>query len=276
MDSILINNLEIYAFHGVNQQEKELGQKFLLSAKIFIDIKEASQNDDLSKTVNYAKLCIDIENEFKKCKYNLIETAGDKLAEFIILKYDFIKGIRLTIKKPWAPIGRPVSYVAVEINKLWHNVYVSLGSNMGNKQENISKSITMIDNSKYCKVIDISSNYETKPVGYLDQDNFLNCAIYVRTILTPEQLIKFFMNIEKILKRKRIIKWGPRTIDLDILLYDNIISDSREITIPHPRMHERMFVLKPLSEIAPYVLHPILKKRIFEIENELSKKQKLI
>ncbi len=66
MDSILINNLEIYAFHGVNQQEKELGQKFLLSAKIFIDIKEASQNDDLSKTVNYAKLCIDIENEFKK------------------------------------------------------------------------------------------------------------------------------------------------------------------------------------------------------------------
>lgn len=275
MDSIIIKDLEVYAFHGVNQQEKELGQKFLLSLKIFLDLKEAAQSDDISKTVNYAELCLEIEDEFKAHKYNLIETAGEKLAEFVLSKYDFIKGLKLTIKKPWAPIGKPVAYTAVEIHKFWHDVYIALGSNMGNKTENINKAIEAIDNSIYCKVLKVSSNYDTKPVGYTDQDNFLNCAIQIKTMLTPEELIRFLMHIEKDLKRERIIKWGPRTIDLDILLYDNIISSSQEVIIPHPRMHERMFVLKPLSEIAPYVLHPILRKRIIDIEKEVSKSQGL-
>lgn len=276
MDSIIIKDLEVYAFHGVNQQEKDLGQKFLLSLKMFLDLDKAAQNDDISRTVNYAELCLQIEDEFKAHKYNLIETAGEKLAEFILSKYNFIKGLKLVIKKPWAPIGRPVAYAAVEIHKFWHDAYIALGSNMGDRAGNIKKAINAIDNSIYCKVMKTSGNYETRPVGYTDQDNFINSAAHIRTMLKPEQLIKFLLGVEKDLKRERIVKWGPRTIDLDVLLYDNIISSCEDVIIPHPRMHERLFVLKPLSEIAPYILHPILNKRIIDIEKEVSEKQTLL
>lgn len=276
MDNIIIKDLEVYAFHGVNQQEKELGQKFLISIKIFMNLEEAAKSDDIYKTVNYGQLCIDVENEFKRCKYDLIETAGEKLAEFILMKYDLINGVKLIIKKPWAPIGRPVSYAAIEIYRCWHDVYIGIGSNMGNKTDNIKKSIDIISDSKYCKVLNRSSCYETRPIGYVDQNNFQNCVVEIKTIFTPKKLIEFLMTVERDLKRERKIKWGPRTIDLDVLLYDDIISSAKEIIIPHPRMHERLFVLKPLSEIAPYVLHPILRKRIIEIYEEVSKNQTLL
>ncbi|MBP2033919.1 dihydroneopterin aldolase/2-amino-4-hydroxy-6-hydroxymethyldihydropteridine diphosphokinase [Clostridium algifaecis] len=276
MDNIIIKDLEVYAFHGVNQQEKELGQKFLISIKIYMDLRKAVKDDDISKTVNYAELCEEVESEFKRCKYDLIETAGEKLTEFILLKYDFINGVELIIKKPWAPIGKPVSYAAVKFYRCWHEAYIGIGSNIGNKSDNINKSIEIVNNSSYCKVVDVSSYYETKPVGYLDQDNFVNCAVKIKTLLTPEELISFLMKVEKNLKRERNIRWGPRTIDLDVLLYDDVISSSREVIIPHPRMHERLFVLKPLSEIAPYVIHPILRKRIIELYDEVSKKQTLL
>lgn len=275
-DYIIIKDLEVYAFHGVNEEEKQLGQKFILTLNISADLKEAAAKDDILKTINYAQLCSEVEAEFKRNKYNLIETAGGKLAEFILTKYNFANEIEVTVKKPWAPIGSSLSYAAIKIRRSWHDVFIGIGSNIGDKSGNIKRSIEIINSSKYCRVIKVSDTYETKPVGYAEQDNFLNCAAKIKTMLSPLELVKFLMKIEKDLKRERKVKWGPRTIDLDVLLYDDIISSDESIIIPHPRMHERLFVLKPLCDIAPYVVHPILKKRIFEIEKEVSKTQKLL
>lgn len=275
MDKIYIKDLQVHGFHGVNQQEKDMGQRFLISLQLFLDLKEAGESDDLTKTVNYAQLCFDIEEEFKKKKYDLIEKAAEELSQFILLKYELVNRVKLQIKKPWAPIGKPLDYAAVEIDREWHTAYIAMGSNMGDKKENLKAAIDLINNSLLTKVTKISNFYETEPVGYLEQDNFINAAIEVKTLLSPKKLMVFLLEKEKDLKRERIIKWGPRTIDLDVLLYDALITSQEDIIIPHPRMEERLFVLKPLADIAPYVIHPILNSRIIDLMNKISEKEKI-
>lgn len=267
MDKIYIKDLEIYGFHGVNQQEKDMGQRFLVSLELFLSLQDAGESDDLDKTVSYAQVCIDIEEEFKKEKYDLIEKAAEKLAEFVLINYKLVDRVKLKIKKPWAPIGKPLDHVSVEIDRKWHTAYIAIGSNMGDKEKNLNSAIELINNPDFNRVIKVSNFYETKPVGYLEQEEFLNGALEIKTLLSPKRLMRFLLEKEEELKRERIIKWGPRTIDLDILLYDNLITSEEEIIIPHPRMHERLFVLKPLSDIAPYVIHPILNKRVIELAN---------
>lgn len=273
MDKMYIENLQIYGFHGVNQQEKDLGQRFIISAELFLDLREAGDSDNLNKTVNYAELCFEIEEQFTKQKYDLIESTVEKLAEFILLKHEIIERIKLKVKKPWAPIGKPVEYVAVEVDRKWHKAYIAIGSNIGNKEKNLLSAIELINKSTVTKVVSVSKFYETEPVGYLDQENFLNGAIEVKTLLSPKNLMKFLLEKEKELKRERIIKWGPRTIDLDILLYDNLVTFEQDIVIPHPRMEKRMFVLKPLSDIAPYIVHPLLNERIVDLMNKLTEEK---
>lgn len=271
MDVIYVEDLEVYAYHGVNQAEKDMGQRFLISLQIFLNLSEAGKSDDLSKTINYAKLCCEVEEEFKREKYDLIEKSAESLANFILKKYIAVEKVTVKIKKPWAPIGKPLKWVAVEINRRWHTAYISIGSNLGDKEKNIKDAVDIIDSSPYNNVTKVSKLYETKPVGYLDQDNFLNGALEVKTLMEPEDLMDFLLEVEKKLKRERIIKWGPRTIDLDVILYDNLVTSEEKIILPHPRMHERLFVLKPLSDIAPYVIHPVLNDRIINLTHELEK-----
>lgn len=269
MDKIYIEDLEVYAYHGVNEEEKSMGQRFLISVDLFTSLRKAGLSDDLNKTVNYGELCYEIEEEFKREKYDLIEKAAEKLATFILLKYEMIEKIKVKIKKPWAPIGKPLKYAAVEIERGRHTAYIGIGANMGDKRKNIDDAINIINNSNHTKVTKISEFYETKPVGYEEQDDFLNCAIEIETLLNPVELVRYLLSIEKELKRERVIRWGPRTIDLDILLYDDIISSKDEIVIPHPRMHERMFVLQPLCDIASYAIHPLFNERIHSLKEEL-------
>ena len=275
MDKIYVKDLEVYAFHGVNQQEKDMGQRFLISIEIFTDLSEAGESDDLTKTINYAQLCLGIEEKFKQNKFDLIEKAAEELAKFILLSYDLVSRVKVKIKKPWAPIGKPLDYAAVEVDRQWHTAYIAIGSNMGNKEDNLNSAIKLINCSEETKVVKTSNFYKTSPVGYLEQDSFLNGALEVKTLLTPRKLMNFLLDKEKDLKRERIIKWGPRTIDLDVLLYDKLITADESIIVPHPRMHERLFVLKPLSDIAPYIIHPILNERIIDLMNKISREQEL-
>lgn len=268
MDRIYIKDLEVYAFHGVNAEEKAMGQKFLISLELMLNLREAGKNDDLSKTVNYALLCNQTEKIFTSGRHNLLEKCAEELAQNILTENPAVEGVKVLIKKPWAPIGKILGYAAVEITRNWHKAYIGLGSNMGEKDKNLENALKEMEN-KFIKVIRVSGFYETKPVGYAEQDDFLNCAAEIRTLLTPAELIKELLDIEKKLKRVRTVKWGPRTIDLDILLYDQEIMFSEEITIPHPRMHERLFVLEPLAEIAPYAVHPAFNKTIEQLKNEL-------
>jgi 2-amino-4-hydroxy-6-hydroxymethyldihydropteridine diphosphokinase len=144
-----------------------------------------------------------------------------------------------------------------------HCVYLALGANLGNRQGNLLQAIQSI--RTFARVEKISSLYETTPVGYLDQPDFLNMAIQISTQLNPRGLIRSLKQIEKQIGRKTSFRNAPRPIDIDILLYDDHIIETEKLSIPHPRMSERAFVLAPLAEIAPQAIHPVLKLTISEL-----------
>ncbi|MUT67662.1 2-amino-4-hydroxy-6-hydroxymethyldihydropteridine diphosphokinase [Paenibacillus sp. NEAU-GSW1] len=127
--------------------------------------------------------------------------------------------------------------------------YIALGSNMGDREELLRQAVERLNERGDIEVLRISSLYETDPVGFTDQPAFLNMAIAVQTTLDPIALLRVQLEEERLLGRVRDIRWGPRTIDLDLLLYDNVTMDGAELTLPHPRMMERAFVLVPLSDV---------------------------
>lgn len=129
--------------------------------------------------------------------------------------------------------------------------YLSLGSNLGNRIENINQAIERISAIHGVRLVNVSAYYETSPVGYLDQPDFVNCAVGIEADISPGQLLKSTMEIENEMGRMRSIRWGPRVIDIDILLYGEIKICHDNLVIPHPRMTERGFVMVPLAEIAP-------------------------
>ncbi len=129
--------------------------------------------------------------------------------------------------------------------------YLGLGSNIGDTKKNLDIAVDLLKSSKDINVTKQSSYYETEPVGYVEQAWFLNIALEIETSLEPKELLTFCQRIEDVLKRKRTVRWGPRTIDVDILLYENYTSHEEVLTVPHPRMTERAFVMIPLYEIAP-------------------------
>ena len=145
------------------------------------------------------------------------------------------------------------------------SVYLSLGSNLGDRVKNLKEAIKRMEESGKVSIKKISSVYETEPVGYENQPRFLNLVLQTQTSLDPHPLLEQLLSIEEQMGRKREGKWGPRNIDIDILFYDDLMVNSVELTIPHPRMHERRFILVPLAQIAPKLLHPFLKKNVTEL-----------
>lgn len=148
-----------------------------------------------------------------------------------------------------------------------HTVYLLLGSNLGDCEANIHEAIGLIANS-HSVIISKSSVYKTAPWGIADQPDFLNQAICVETTARPDELMASLQQIEQKIGKRMVRKWGERVIDIDILFYDDLIIDQAGLCIPHPRIQERNFTLVPLKEIAPKLLHPVLKKTIAEICEE--------
>jgi 2-amino-4-hydroxy-6-hydroxymethyldihydropteridine diphosphokinase len=143
-------------------------------------------------------------------------------------------------------------------------VYVGIGSNLGNRRKNCNRAVKLLE-EKGIVVKKRSSVYETEPWGVKEQPLFLNMAVEIETALPPRKLLDIIRDIEKEVGRERTFHWGPRIIDLDILLYNNRVILERQLKIPHPFLHRRAFVLKPLDEIAPDIMHPVLKISVHEM-----------
>lgn len=138
--------------------------------------------------------------------------------------------------------------------------YISLGSNIGNRLEFLQEAVGLLKETQQIDVLEVSSVYETAPVGYVDQAAFLNIVVELKTLFTPHELLSKCNEIEDLLGRKRIVRWGPRTVDLDILLYNEENMKTEDLIIPHPRMAERGFVLVPLLELNPNIIDPRTKQ----------------
>lgn len=145
-----------------------------------------------------------------------------------------------------------------------HDALIGIGSNIGDREKNCDEAMKLIS-EREMDIISRSSKHETEPWGVKDQPFFINMAVRIRTGLTPSGLLERLKAIEKEMGRGTKERWGPRIIDLDILFYDDLIINGPDLTIPHPHLTRRDFVLKPLLEIAPDTIHPVLKKSIREI-----------
>lgn len=272
MDQIRIDNLCVFAHHGVFETETKEGQNFYVNAILYSDLQSAGKTDDLDASTDYGKVCEYISVFLKENTYQLLEAAAHHLAEGLLITFPKIKSLSLEIRKPQAPIPLPFESVSVKIDRGWHDVYLSFGSNMGEKEKHIKEGLKQIKEHTGCRLLKISKFYETEPYGDVVQENFLNGVCHIQTLLTPEELLTFLHDIEKQEKRERIIHWGPRTLDLDILFYDSLIYESDDLVIPHIDLENRLFVLEPLEEIAPNFRHPISHLTIGQLKKILKQK----
>lgn len=271
MDKITIKNLEVFANHGVFPEENVLGQKFIITATLYTDTRKAGKTDDLSASIHYGEVSHFITRFVKEHTYQLLERVVEALAEEMLLTLPTLQKVQLEIKKPWAPIELPLETVSVEIERGWHTVYIALGSNMGDRKKYLDDAVQALNATSCCKVEKVSSYLETEPYGVTDQASFLNACLKLKTFLTPTELLNELHRIEQEAHRERLIHWGPRTLDLDIIFYDDIICSDDDLCIPHVEMHKRYFVLKPLHEIAPYMHHPCTGKTVHEMLEKVKK-----
>ncbi len=270
MDCIEIRELEVYCHHGVLKEENVLGQKFLVSIILYTDTKMAGVSDDLEQSVDYAKVSYFVKERMEEKNFKLIEAAAEYVAEKVLLSFPLIQRIQVEIKKPWAPILLPLETVSVTIERGWTKVYLSIGSNMGNREEHLQTALQRLQRERTIRGIRVSDWIETEPYGYLEQASFLNAAVELETIESPDSLLKILQKIETEGGRERTIHWGPRTIDLDIVLFGDVIMQTETLTIPHREMHLREFVLRPLAQLAPWVSHPVYHKTVSELWEQMS------
>ena len=270
MDKIAIDKLVVFGNHGVYEAENTLGQKFVVSAVLYVDTRKAGMSDELECSINYGEVSQYIVDFFANNTFKLIESVAEKLAEELLLRYELLEQINLKIEKPWAPIAIPVDSVSVEISRGWHTAYIAIGSNMGDKKGYLDEAVKKLDSHALCKVIKVSDYITTEPYGGIEQDEFLNGALELRTLLYPHELLALLNKIEAEAGRKRTIHWGPRTLDLDILFYDDCVIDTPSLTVPHIDMANRDFVLIPMAQIAPYLRHPVLNYTIGQLLDKLN------
>lgn len=271
-DFIKITNLKVFAHHGVFPEETRDGQDFYVNAKLFLDCRKAGKTDNLSDSLNYGEASHFITDFLQNHTYKLIESVAEQLAEAMLLSMPVLKGVEIELCKPHAPIELPFENVSVTMKRQWHEVYLAVGSNLGDKNAYIGNGIEELRRIKEIKEVRVSELLVTKPYGGVEQDDFVNGAIALKTLLSPQELLEKLHEIEQHANRERLIHWGPRTLDLDIIFYDKLVYEDENLIIPHIDMQNRDFVLKPLSELCPNYRHPVLGKTLVQLLSELKER----
>ena len=269
MDIIRIENLKVFAYHGVFEEEKQNGQDFYINARLKSNLKKAGMTDRLRESTHYGEVCLQIKKTMTEQKYDLIERVCERCIEDILICFPLVQEVTMELRKPQAPIPMEFESVSVEITRGWHKTYIAFGSNLGEKEKYILDAIEEIQNCKYFRNIRVSQFFYSAPYGGVEQEDFVNGVLEAETMLEPYELLEFLHELEAKANRVRNRHWGPRTLDLDIIFYDDLVMDEEMLQIPHKDMKNRDFVLVPLAELAGYKRHPVLNMTIEEMIREL-------
>ena len=270
MDEIRIDNLEVYAYHGVFPEENEKGQTFYVNMVLYGDWRKAGLTDELTLSTHYGEVCHFVTRWMQEHTYKLIETVAEALAEEVLKAFPLVREIDVEIRKPQAPIGLPFESVSVKIHRGWHTAYVALGSNMGDKEKYLQDAVNDLALLKNTSVLRVSDLITTEPYGGVEQDCFLNGVAEIKTLLTPRELLDGLHELEQAAGRERIVHWGPRTLDLDIIFYDKLVYEDEALIIPHVDMENRDFVLRPMAQLCPNFRHPVLQKTMKQLLDALA------
>ena len=295
MFKIKIKDLKLFGYHGVKQEEKTSGQNFLFN--ISIDIakdsfeKDGLYQDNILNTVNYSEIITLIKEINSNNRFNLLETFSEVLAEKIISYSPLILKVKVRIEKISPPIKESIGSVGVELelerNPNSHDyepktskksiVFLSLGSNLGDREKNLRDAVKKLKSNQNLDIISISSIYETEPMYVENQEYFYNIVLKaaIKSTYSAFELLGYAKKIEFDLGRKSTYaRYGPRTIDVDILTFDELKIDSDLLGLPHPKIFERNFVLIPLSEISPDFM--IKDKNILDYISQRNFKEKVV
>lgn len=250
-DRIFVSNLCLVGRHGVMEEERILGQRFFLDIEVTMDARRASENDDYKKAICYASLCDLATKVSDEGPYNLIETLAERVITAILDRFPTVNEARVRVRKPGAPIDASFDTVGVELaRKRPHRVAFSFGSNVGDRASQIRAAVAFLEAEEEIEITNVSSFYETAPWGKEDQDRFINACAVGQTSLTPHEVLRACKVIEVQLGRTPGERWGPRIIDIDLLYLGEETISTLALTVPHPEITKRGFVLKPLAEIA--------------------------
>jgi dihydroneopterin aldolase/2-amino-4-hydroxy-6-hydroxymethyldihydropteridine diphosphokinase len=265
-DYIVLTGLKVRCIIGIFDWERKQKQDVLIDLKFPCDTPTASRRDNISDTLNYKKIAKTTISFVEKSRYQLIETLAQNLADLLLKGFN-LREIHLSVSKPGAVRGS--KNVGIEIHRDASNtqvpklMFLSLGSNIHPKK-NLRLALGEI-NKRY-SIFGQSHVYETSPVGYTEQEYFWNLVVAVEARGTPKKVRNWAEILEKKTGRVQLRNpFGPRPIDIDLILWGNRIQKSREFTLPHPDIETKAFVLFPLLEISPNFVHPLLRKPLIEL-----------
>lgn len=262
-DRIELRGVRAHGLHGVLPEEKRNGHEFVVDAVLVLDLGPAGRADVLGRTVNYAEAAQSIVDVISGPSRDLIETLAEEIAARILRTQALVRRIEVTVHKPSAPIDIPFEDVAVRICREAEPVeaVLALGTNMGDREEHLRRALGLLGAADGVAVIAAAPVVETEPVGGVlvdgqQQDPYLNTVVRVRSSLGPWELLELAREIEADAGRTRELRWGPRTLDVDVIAYGDVTQDDPELTLPHPRAHERAFVLAPWASVDPEAMLP--------------------
>jgi dihydroneopterin aldolase/2-amino-4-hydroxy-6-hydroxymethyldihydropteridine diphosphokinase len=254
-DQIVLKGISAQGFHGVLAFEKRDGQTFVVDVTMHVDLAPAGTSDDLADTVNYAEVAGDIVALIEGEPLDLIEALASRIADRVLAR-PLVEAVEVVVHKPQAPVGHPFTDVQVSVfRERQAPVVIALGSNIGDSVETLHDAAIALYG--LIDIVDVSPIVETDPVGGPDQPAYLNAVVTGTTHLAPSSLLAGLHDIERAHGRTREVRWGPRTLDLDLIQYGDPVfdtdvrMDSPTLTLPHPRAHERPFVLVPWLQAEP-------------------------
>jgi dihydroneopterin aldolase/2-amino-4-hydroxy-6-hydroxymethyldihydropteridine diphosphokinase len=255
-DAIEIRGLVVTTVVGVLPHERSIAQPVGIDLKLFVNLRDAGRTDDLTDTADYGHVAETVAAVVREAKDQLLERLAERVAETLVA-IDGVEACEVAISKLRPPIPEQLDSTAVRIHRQRrdyeiidrdpHLAIIALGSSLGDREAYLRLAVTSLPS-----VQAMSQVFETDPVGGPDdQGPYLNMVVAVHTTLDPYALLRRCRQIEAEALRQRVVHWGPRTLDVDVLFYDDITIDDPLLTIPHPRFAERRFVLAPLAEVAP-------------------------